>query len=65
MTAVPMEGKERENYWLLTSIFVLLFYSKMIHTYGKSKRSQDVDDLNAQVKVVEVLLKDSWKRLDN
>ena len=60
-----MEGKERENYWLLTSIFVLLFYSKMIHTYGKSKRSQDVDDLNAQVKVVEVLLKDSWKRLDN
>ena len=36
----------------------------MIHTYGKCKRSQDVDDLNAEVKIVKVLLKDSWKIVD-
>lgn len=56
-------GGKKKSYLLAAHIyFVLLYYCTVVHTDGKSKRSQDVDDLNAQIKVVEVLLKDSWKR---
>lgn len=36
----------------------LYYITAVSHTYGKSECSQDVDNLNAQVKIVKVLLKD-------
>lgn len=60
MTAVPMEGKD--DRWIQRATLddlVLLYLYSLDHTYGESKCPQDVDDLNAQVKVVEVLLKKS------
>lgn len=62
MTAVPMEGKREKKIHISCSHLFVLFYSiTVVQTYGKCKRSHDVDDLNAQVKVVEVLLEDSWR----
>lgn len=63
MTAVPIEGKKKKILIRCPHLFyVLFYYCTVVHTYGKAKRSQDVDDLNAQVKVVEVLLKDGWRK---
>lgn len=57
MTAVPMKEntKKREIRALLT----ILWSINAVHTYGESKCTQDVDNLNAQVKVVEIFLKNS------
>lgn len=51
------------NYFLAPHIYKLCHHvCPVARTYGKSKGSQDVDDFDAQVKVVEVLLKDGCRR---
>lgn len=57
ITAVPI--KERQKKWLRVQFSDLLGIRDyaVARTNGKSKSSHDVDDLNAQVKVVQVLLK--------
>lgn len=61
MTAVPIEVKKKEKDQLISihqlfSPVLLVFW---FHTDGESKCSQDVDDLDAQVEVIQVFLKDS------
>lgn len=41
------------------SLILLFSAGILVHTNGEPKCSQDVDDLDAQVKVIQVLLKDS------
>lgn len=62
MTAVPAKagktGRTRHHSAASNSPIV----SRVLaNTDGESERPQDVDDLDAQVKVVKVLLKNSWR----
>lgn len=63
MTAVPAKagktGSTRHHSAASKSPIVAC--RVVANTDGESQRSQDVDDLDAQVKVVKVLLKNSWR----
>ena len=67
MTAVPAKRKKKKKKReritaTCNQIKSNLIYSALfvVRTYRESKRPQDVDNLNAQVKVVKIFLKNSW-----